>query len=270
MLTKPRSLTLGVVFALLASLRLCVTLPVFAMAPAVPADVERLLEKHIRARGGLAAYQQIKVRRTVSTVKIGDQDVRTVSIEIPADGRFYQMLENAKMGKVEVGFDGKAMWQRSPQSQGEIPLDDPRARAIRRSAVAAEFWDYKKDERQFRYGGREKMDNVEYEVLESTFTMQNGDDAPAKYYFDAAGLLRVIVAGADGATRLEFADFRPVDGVQYPFLTKFSAPQTSVQTMVTEIRHNTPLDATVFTYKEAIRPPAPVAPPKTPPTPPKK
>jgi hypothetical protein len=256
---------------LFAALRLGVILPVLASLAAGATDAEKLLEKNIKARGGLAAYQQIKVRRTVSTVKIGEQEVRTVAIEVPSDGRFYQSLENARLGRVEVGYDGKTVWRRSPQGQGELPADDPRSRAILKSATASEFWDYKKDERQFRYGGKEKLDAADYEVLESTFTMQDGTDGPAKYYFDGSGLLRVIVAGNDGLTRLDFADYRAVDGIQYPFTTKFTAPQTNVVTNVSEIRHNTPLDPAVFVYKEAITPPVPSAPPpKTGPAPPKK
>lgn len=247
---------------LFAAWRLLVTLPVLAALAGVPGDVEKLLDKHIKARGGMAAYQQIKVRRIVSTIKIGEQELRNVSVEVPSDGRFYQLLENPKVGRVEVGFDGKTLWQRNPQSQGEMSADDPRARAIRKSANAAEFWDYKKDSRQFKYGGKENMEGAAYDVLETTFTLQTGEDAPAKYYFDAAGMLRVIVAGADGGTRLEFSDFRAVEGIQYPYMTKFTSGPTSVVTAVTDIKHNTPLDPAMFVYKEALSSPGPAAPAK--------
>jgi len=254
-----------------AALRLCVkSVPGFAalvlcasvVIAAVPSDVEKLLEKHLKARGGMAAYQHIKVRRTLSVVKINNQEVKTTSLETPPDGRFYQVLEIPQIGKVEAGYDGRKMWQRSKDGQGEIPLDDPRARAMRKASTAAEFWDYKKDERRFRYGGKEKLEGNDYEVLETTFTLQNGKDVPSKYYFDAAGLLKVIVAGEDGGTRLDFSDYRAVDGIQYPFLTKFTGPGSAVETVVTEIKHNTPLDTSVFTYKEAIGvPPIGVPPP---------
>ena len=247
--------------ALLASLRLCAMLPVLASA-AVPSDVEKLLDRHLKARGGLAAYRLIKVRRTVSVVKVGGQEVKTVSLEAPSEGKFYQTLEIPQVGKVEAGFDGKKMWQRTAQSQGELPADDPRARAMRKASTAAEFWDFKKDDRRFRYGGKEKMEGGDYDVLETTFTLQTGADVPAKYYFDAPGLLRLIIAGDDGATRLEFSDYRAVDGIQYPFLTKFTSPGSSVETVVTEIKHNTPLDPAVFRYREAIGAPPASAPPK--------
>jgi len=241
-------------------------LSVAVVIAAVPSDVEKLLERHLKARGGVAAYQHVKVRRILSTVKINNQEVKTVSLESPPDGRFYQVLEIPQVGKVEAGFDGKKMWQRSKDGQGEIPLEDPRARAMRKASTAAEFWDYKKDERRFRYGGKEKLEGADYDVLETTFTLQSGKDVPSKYYFDSAGLLRVVVAGEDGGTRLDFSDYRAVDGVQYPFLTKFSGAGSTVETVVTEIKHNTPLDPSVFIYKEAIG----VPPIGVPPPPPKK
>jgi hypothetical protein len=230
------------------ALLLCAT----AVIAAVPGDVDKLLSKHLKARGGLAAYQQIRVRRTVSVIKINNQEVKTTSLESPADGRFYQVLEIPQQGKVEAGFDGKKMWQRSKDGQGEFPPDDPRVRTLRKASTAAEFWDYKKDERRFQYGGKEKLEGNDYEVLETTYTLQTGKDVPSKYYFDGAGLLKVIIAGEDGATRLDFSDYRPVDGIQYPFVTKFTSPASTVETVVSEIKHNTPLDASVFTYKEAI------------------
>ena len=244
---------------------LCVLCVAVAIA-AVPSDVEKLLDRHLKARGGVAAYHQVKVRRILSVVKINNQEVKTISLESPPDGRFYQVLEIPQIGKVEAGFDGRKMWQRSKDGQGEIPPEDPRARAMRKASTAAEFWDYKKDERKFRYGGKEKLEGTDYDVLETTFTLQSGNDVPSKYYFDGVGLLRVIIAGEDGATRLDFSDYRAVDGIQYPFLTKFAAPGSSVETVVTEIKHNTPLDPSVFAYKEAIG----VPPIGVPPPPPKK
>lgn len=244
---------------------LCVLCAAVAFA-AVPSDVAKLLDKHLKARGGMAAYQQVRVRRILSVVKINNQEVKTTSLESPADGRFYQTLEIPQLGKVEAGFDGRKMWQRSRDGQGEIPPEDPRARAMRKASTAAEFWNYKKDERSFKYGGKEKLEGLDYEVLETAFTLQTGKDVPSKYYFDPAGLLRVIIAGDDGATRLDFSDYRPVDGIQYPFQTKFTAPNSSVETVVTEIKHNTPLDPSIFVYKELIG----VPPIGVPPPPPKK
>lgn len=222
----------------------------FAQAAGISSDVEKLFEKHIKARGGLPAYKALKVRRTVATVKVGTQDVKTMTLELLADGKSYQVLEGSTIGKAEVGFDGRQVWQRSSNGAGVLPPDDMGARAIRRSARAAEFWDYKKDDRRFQYGGKERLGGIEYEVIETTFTLHTGKDAPAKYYFDTSGALRMIVAGDDGGTRLEFSDFRDIDGVQYPFKTMFTSPDAKVETIVTDIKHNVPYDPAIFEFKQ--------------------
>ncbi len=226
-----------------------VLLTVCAHATDITPAAERLLEKHLKARGGIHAYKELKVRRTVATVKLGAQEVKTTTLESLADGKSYQVLEGPAIGKAEVGFNGQQVWQRSSQGNGLLPPDDMAARAIRRSSRAAEFWDYRNDDRRFNYGGREKRDGVDYEVLETTFTLVSGKDAPAKYYFDSAGLLRVIVAGDDGGTRLEFSDFRAIDGIQYPFKTLFTNSEGKVETIVADIKHNVPFDSAVFEFK---------------------
>ena len=218
-------------------------------AASVGGNAQKLLERHLRARGGHKTYQQIKTRRTVATVRVEDTEVKTVTLESLPEGRFYQVLE-IPTGKTEVGFDGHRGWHRSVAAQGLMEPDDPRGRALVRANRATEFWDYKKDERRFEYGGKERFEGAEYEVLQSTLPTPDAKDLPAKYYFTAEGMLHLIIAGSDGGTRLEFSDFRQVDGITYPFHTKFTGPQTKVDTVVTEIKHNVPVDSAVFEYRE--------------------
>lgn len=213
-------------------------------------EVERLLENHLRARGGLKAYQQIKTRRTVALVRVAGMAVTAVTLEFVPDGKSYQTVDHPTMGKTEVGFDGQRVWQRSVAMQGVLSYEDPRARAIRRGGRAAEFWDYKKDDRTFEYGGKVKYEGADYEALLTTFTDPIGKDLPAKYYFDSAGMLRLIVAGQDASTRLEFSDYRAVDGIQYAFRTKTVSPMATLEIEVQEIKHNVGLDYSIFQYKE--------------------
>jgi len=165
---------------------------------------------------------------------------------------FYQSLEIPLIGKTEVGFDGRRVWQRSAAAQGLMEENDLRARAVVRSLRAAELWDYKKDDRPFDYAGKDRMEGVEFEVLRSTYTTQDGKDLPARYYFDPEGALRLIAAGEFYTIRLEFSDFRPVEGIIYPFRIKFTGPETFVETVVQEIKHNVALEGATFEFRELL------------------
>src|SRR5437899_2114873 len=98
-----RILRLGLLCAFLGTLQ----------AAEVSPEAAKLLDKHIKARGGLAAYRALKIRRTVAAVHIGDKEIKTVTLETVPDAKSYQVLEGPSIGKTEVGCDGRRVWQRS-------------------------------------------------------------------------------------------------------------------------------------------------------------
>lgn len=235
-----------------STLSLCFVLAPSLSAVTVSPQAQKVLENHLRARGGFKTYQQFKTRRTVAVARVNNQEVKTTTLESLTDGKFYQALDIPMIGKTEVGFDGRRVWQRSAAAQGLMEENDPRARAVVRSLRAAELWDYKKDDRRFDYGGKDKLEGVEFDVLLSTYTTQDGKDLPARYYFDPEGALRLIAVGEMSAIRLEFSDFRPVEGITYPFRIKFTGPDTFVETVVQEIKHNVSVEGATFEFRELL------------------
>ena len=46
---------------------------------------------------------------------------------------------------------------------------------------------------------------------------------------------------------VEFSDFRDVDGIKIPYVTKSSNPVQTVTATVTDVKHNTEIDDSSFT-----------------------
>ena len=67
------------------------------------------------------------------------------TLRVPGtNDRYYQIPFGLHWSEVtascfmEVGYDGKTVWRRSPQGQGELPADDPRSRAILKKVLTGD------------------------------------------------------------------------------------------------------------------------------------
>lgn len=72
-----------------------------------------------------------------------------------------------------------------------------------------------------------------------------------KWYIDSAKSLLVQrdIPGPDGLTSIKFSDYKPVEGVLYPYHIRFDSQQ-SVDFQISEIKHNLHPDSATFSYKK--------------------
>ena len=213
-----------------------------------PAAVE-VLEKHIAAIGGREVNQAVKTSELQTEAEVFGMVNKATRLEDRVTGRFYQRTEGPN-GSVEMGFDGKRVWQRTPSFRGYLSETDPATKRV--MSREASLLEYKESGKRFARLPNEKIEGKEYSVIESTTTdVVSGQQVPIKYYFDPATfLLKQTVRGAAVTQKTIFDDYQKVDGIMVPFTRIQETPQVTIKVRVKSVKYNVTIDPTKFDFHE--------------------
>ncbi|HEY3938019.1 MAG TPA: hypothetical protein VGL97_11345 [Bryobacteraceae bacterium] len=204
-----------------------------AQAPK-PRSVDEVLQAYIQAVGGMPAIDKINTR------------------EVRGRGLTYYWQRPNKVlqihKKEKTGYDGSSGWTSSRKKKvkhlargAELPLemDANPLRYVRLKDLYSEV----------NPAPRETLDSKPMDVLVAPNNL-----GATKLYFDAAShlLSNVEETGETSAyftTSTEFTDYRPVDGVQFPFRIKHSTTEPGGESedfRVTKVIDNVDLKPQVF------------------------
>lgn len=209
---------------------------------------EQVLEKSIAATGGHQAIAKVTSSMVKGALEIGPQHTHA-AIELyakaPAQRLIVTTLEG--FGEVRQGCDGKIAWTQDP-SRGLRELEGAeRDEMLRECAFNSELrWRelYPKVE----LAGKEKVG--EREAYKIVMTPASGK--PVTRYFDAENFLLIRQVStrdtAQGSLEIQadMSDYRDVDGIKMPFLTKQSMSLAEVTIRLVEVKNNVPLDDARF------------------------
>jgi photosynthetic reaction center cytochrome c subunit len=215
---------------------------------------DQLIDNYIRALGGAAALEQITSREEHGSTTLGGRASRFEVFSQNPDKQ--AVIQHMPEGDSMTVFDGHDGWSSVPgravrdlqgadldAAQMDADLHFP----LHIKQVFAEL----RVEYPERIGARETC--VVSGIREG--------QPPVKFYFDEqSGLLKRLVRYALSPlglvpTRIDYGDYRNVDGVETPFRRMVAEPGESFTFQVEDIRQNVPINDAVF-----AKPPAP--PPK--------
>lgn len=213
-----------------------------------PAAVE-VLEKHIAAIGGRDVNRAVKTSESQTEAEVFGMVNKATRLEDRVTGRFYSRTEGPN-GSVEMGFDGKRVWQRTPSFRGYLSETDPAARRV--MSREASLIEYKESGKRFARLPNEKIEGKEYFVIESATTdLVSGQQVPIKYYFDPATfLLKQTVRGTAVTAKIIFDDYQKVDGIMVAFTRIQETQQATIKVKVKSIKHNVTIDPAKFDFHE--------------------
>jgi carboxyl-terminal processing protease len=213
-----------------------------------PAAVE-VLEKHIAAIGGRDVNKAVKTSELQTEAEVFGMVQKATRLEDRVTGRFCQRTEGPN-GSVEMGFDGKRVWQRTPSFRGYLSETDPAARRV--MSREASLIEYKESGKGFARLPDEKIENKEYFVIESATTdAVSGQQVPIKYYFDPATfLLKQTVRGTAVTAKQIFDDYQKVDGIMVAFTRITETQQATIKVKVKSIKYNVTIDPVKFDFHE--------------------
>jgi hypothetical protein len=220
------------------------------LPPNLPSP-DQLIEKYVQALGGPSAIQKISTRVEKGTADFGGHEISVdIFDETPAQRTTVMHLPN---GDNVTAFDGKQGWTAAPGH----PVRGMPASEIELAKMDADLQfplHVKQTFGELRAARPEKIgDRETYQLVALT-----NDQPRLRLYFDQqSGLLVRAVRYLDSPlglnpVRLDYSDYRAVDGVQVPFRWMVARPggQFTIQAM--EVKQNVPIDHGKF-----ARPPEP-------------
>jgi photosynthetic reaction center cytochrome c subunit len=220
------------------------------LPPNLPSP-DQLIEKYVQALGGASAIQKISTRVEKGTADFGGHEISVdVFDKAPAQRATVMHLP---VGDNVTVFDGEQGWTVAPGR----PLFQMPASDIEGAKLEADLQfplHLKLAFRELRAGLPEKIgDRETYQVI-----ALNNDQPRLRLYFDKqSGLLVRVLRNSDSPlgfnpVRIDYSDYRTVDGVQVPYRWTVSRPAGQFTIQATEVRQNIPI-----AQEEFVRPAEP-------------
>ena len=226
--------------------------------PSLAQSADEIIEKHLAATGGRAALSKVTSRVSNGTITvttpIGDLK-GTIELyqKKPNKTRTLIKLDATALGGGQIvsdqRFDG-ALGYVIDSFQGNRDITGDQLDAMKSGGFPTPFLNYKESGMTAALGNREKVDTRDVYVIQLTPKAGPG----VKTFFDAENfmLVRTILTitvpqlGGPIEQVVDFSDFRDVDGIKIPYVTKSSNPVQTVLATVTEVKQNTDIDDSSF------------------------
>jgi outer membrane lipoprotein-sorting protein len=234
-----------------------VTLTLWAI-PCLAQTADEIIEKHLAATGGRAALSKVTSRVSNGTITvttpIGDLK-GTIELyqKKPNKSRTLIKLDATALGGGQIvsdqRFDGTNGYV-IDSFQGNRDITGDQLEAMKSGGFPTPFLNYKESGMTAALGNREKVDTHDVYVIQLTPKAGPG----VKVFLDAENfmLVRTILTitvpqlGGPIDQVVDFSDFRDVDGIKIPYVTKSSNPVQTVLATVAEVKQNTDIDDSSF------------------------
>ncbi len=209
------------------------------LPPNLPSP-DQLVEKYVQALGGASAIQKISTRVEKGTADFGGHEISVdVFDKAPAQRVTVMHLPN---GDNAMAFDGKEGWTAVPgHPVREMPASD-----IEGAKMDADLQfplHLKQTFGELRVARPKKIgDRETYQLIALT----NGQPRLRLYFDQQSGLLVRMMRYSDSPlglnpVRIDYADYRAVDGVQVPYRWTVARPTGQVTIQATEVKQNIPI-----------------------------
>ncbi len=216
-------------------------------APSLPSAAE-VVEKYIKAIGGREPLKKQKSRYQAATVELSPMGLKgTVETFARSDDRLLVKTSLAGIGDILLGYDGQRAWTVNP-IQGNRMQEGKELLQTKRTAMFAREVAFDKLYTAMRVRGIEPVgDRQTYVVVGSTDGLP--DDV---LYFDTeTGLMLrsdsiTIAPEGEQAITSFYDDYREVEGTRSPFKIRAKTPAFEINTVITEIKYNIPIDDAKF------------------------
>lgn len=220
----------------------------------LPSGAE-VLDKYIEATGGKAAYEKLRNRVTRATIDFNVSGVTgEMTIYEAAPNKRYTLFESESFPALETGTDGTTYWHSSTERPTEIREGAAKAASQRESLFLMDLHWRKLFDSAKCVGTETVQGTLCYKVV-----LTGTDGSEEIRHFDKARglqLKRTAVHGsaAEGAVAWVryFDDYRKVDGVLIPHLTRIMLGGEERTMVVNSVKHNVDLPSDRFDLPASV------------------
>ena len=233
------------------------SLSVFACAQ----TAEELVDKNIRAKGGIDKIKSAKTRLTTGKVRGGGRRRSTVAFR-QMNMRPDLVRQNLSMqGMTAVqAYDGSVGWQTQPfrgRKDPELMGEDNLRDLLLTADFDGPLVDYAAKDNTIEYLGHAEVDGDD--ALRLKVTLKNGDII--YYYLDPDTYLEIreeiqqFIRGSVRERVVDLGSYKPVNGVMYPFsISEGPKNNPGAQAMtIDKIEVNVAFQESDFALPESLR-----------------
>jgi len=223
---------------------------------------DEIIAKNIEARGGKDKIKAVKSIRMTGKIAMGQGMEAPISMEVARPNKLRMEFTMQGMTGVQA-YDGKTGWSVMP-FMGKTDPETMSADEIKQTEDQADLdgvlVDYKEKGHQIEYAGKEDVEGTPAHKLK--VTKKNGD--VVNVYIDAESYMnikesgKINIRGQEIENEVTFSDFKPVEGVIFPFSMEQKPKGAPAGTVITisKIEVNPTLDASRFAMPAAAAKPA--------------
>jgi len=251
-----------------------ISIPMIADAPLMPVSesargdeasvanappAEQIIEKYVDALGGAAALAKITTRQVKGTINVSG---RNLPIEILTKVGAKQLtVIHLPNGDSVTAYDGTSGWIAATNR----PVSDIPSVEVVSAQPEVDLQlplDMKQLFSEIKPLAPETIGNRETYVVAG----MNSGELAAKFYFDkdSGFLLRILRYTKSplgrNPTQIDYADYRPQDGLKVPFQQTIARPNSRLTIQIEEAKFNVPVDEAKFARPgtpQAGTPPSP-------------
>lgn len=226
--------------------------------PTFAQTADEIIEKHLAATGGREKLAKVTSRVSTGaislTTPVGElKGTIELSQKRPNKTRTLIKIDASAIGGGQITsdqrFDGTSGYA-IDSFNGNRDITGDQLEAMKAGSFPTPFLNYKETGMAAALGAQEKVDTRDAYVVQ----LKPKTGPGVKAYFDAENfmLVKTIITvnvpqlGGPIDQVVEFSDFRDVDGIKIPYLTKSSNPVQTVVATVTDVKQNIDIDDSSF------------------------
>jgi hypothetical protein len=216
---------------------------------------ESLIERCIEQEGGAQAMERAQNAIMTGSVEVIGRNIAG-PLEIYQQGeKSYTKIELPGIGKIEEGFDGVVAWE-SNLLQGTRLKEGDELEATRRATRMSMLGDWKEYYKSAVTKGEADVNGKPAWQVEMTPSKGRGLE---EFYFDReSGLLvkmtqTMPTSFGDIPVEMILSDYRPVEGIQTPFLMNQSAMGQKMALRIEKVTYNAEMPAGIFDLPPAVK-----------------
>jgi len=216
---------------------------------------ESLIQRSIERQGGAKALDKARNAVMSGTVDVVGRNISGPLTIYQQGEKTYTVIEFPGLGKIEEGFDGQIAWE-SNVLQGPRIKEGEEREAVRRASRISALSDWKDYYRSAVTTGTENVTGKPAWVVEMTPVRAV---PPEHFYFDRdSGLLvkmtqTLPTAFGNIPVEMTLSDYRPVDGVQTPFLMTQNAMGQTMAMHIEKVTYDATIPADRFNLPPDVK-----------------
>ena len=219
-------------------------------ATSLAQTVDDIIARSVAARGGMDKLKAVQSQRLTGHISFGSEAEGALTVEMKRPGKVREELTVNDQSLIRTS-DGKSGWVVNPfsgKADAEPLGAEEMGNMVQKADIDRPIVDYKAKGNQVELVGKEKVEGKDAYKLK--VTLKDGqvrfDYLDCDSYLEVKWEGKLTVQGKEFDAVSYFRDYKPVEGVTYPFLIDSASGDTKQQIVFDKVEINPAIDDARF------------------------